>query len=183
MNHRLAYGLICCGLGALSAWSAPGTSSVKFDSTLSLLGITFHVECPNRPEGNDLTITPSGLAGDNAPANDRIDGTVMGAQVADLNSDGSPEVYVYIRSGPDARGSVVAYSANQRKSLSRIFVPDLSADPKVAEGYSGSDGYAVVGKTFVRSFPIGGGRFRKIEYKLVPGEAAWRLQAERVTEN
>ncbi len=83
---------------------------------------------------------------------------------------------------PDSRGSVVAYSANQRKSLSRILVPDLSGEPKAAEGYSGQDGYAVVGKSFMRRFPIAGGKIRQIEYKLVPGEASWRLQAENVTE-
>jgi hypothetical protein len=47
--------------------------------------------------------------------------------VADPNVDGSPEVYVYVQStGADAKGSVVACVANNRKSLSIAFLAPLS---------------------------------------------------------
>ena len=169
-------------MGAALGLVRAGYVLAPFNSTLSLQGVTFVVQCPNGPEGNTVTITPTGLLGDNTPMSDHIEGTVMGAEIADLNADGSPEVYVYIRTGPDSRGSVIAYGANQKKSLSRIFVPDLSGDPKAAAGYTGSDGFAVVENKFVRRFPVGGGKIRQIQYKLVPGEAGWKLQQEKVTE-
>ena len=169
------------GVSAALGLARAGYDSPPFDSTLSLLGITFHVECPNGQEGNIVKITTSGLPGDNVPTSDRIKGTVMGAEVADLNSDGLPEVYVYVRTGEDARGSVIAYSTNRNNSLSRIFVPELTDDPKVAAGYTGRDGYAVVGKAFMRRFPISGGKIRQIQYKLLPGDT-WSLKLEKVTE-
>jgi hypothetical protein len=182
VKYRLRLIVVACGVSAALGLIRAGNNSPPFDSTLSLLGVTFHVECPNGPEGNAVKITTSGLPGDGAPTSDRIKGTVMGAEVADLNSDGLPEVYVYVRTGEDARGSVIAYGVNRDKSLSRIIVPELSDDPRVAGGYTGRDGYEVVGKAFMRRFPISGGKNRQLQYKLVGGDASWSLQLERVTQ-
>jgi hypothetical protein len=45
-----------------------------------------------------LTITPSGLSIANDVIKQEIDGSVTGAEVADVNADGSPEIYVYVNS-------------------------------------------------------------------------------------
>lgn len=167
---------------------APGA----FDSELKLLGISFHVSSPNADSGNTVSIKPSGLLIDNAPVLRQIDGLVTGAEVADLNVDGSPEVYVYVRSrDPGARASLVAYSANRRKSLSEINLPRI-ADHKGADaGYRGHDEMAVVESTFVRRFPLFGGSdgapaptglMRQLQYKLVPGEASWQLRLDKMIE-
>ena len=115
-----------------------------FDRTLELLGIRFHITCANAGSLNMLQILPAGLEIDNSPIREEIDGTVSGAEVADLNGDGSPEIYVYVTSaGSGSYGSLVAYSANRRKSLSTIYLPPISNDPDLARGYMGHDRFAV----------------------------------------
>jgi hypothetical protein len=128
-----------------------------FDRKLSLLGVTFHMTSPNAESGNTVTITPAGLKGDNSPIKHKIGGRVIGAEVADLNVDQSPEIYVYGREpGPQARGVLVAYGANNKKSLSEIYLPPLSEHQGAAAGYHGRDEMAVVESTFARRFPIYG---------------------------
>ena len=50
-----------------------------------------------------------------------------GVSMVDINADGSPEIYVYVTSaGSGSYGSLVAYSANRRKSLSEIYLPPIA---------------------------------------------------------
>ena len=158
----------------------------SFDKTLSLQGITFHVQATNRGSINQVTITPSGLEGSNEVINQKIDGSVTGAEVADLNSDGSPEIYVYVTSaGSGAYGSLVAYSTNNKKSLTGIYFAPLEDDKKNFVGYMGHDEFAVVESSFARRFPIykkedsnanPTGGTRQLQYKLIAGEATWQLR-------
>ena len=165
---------------------------VPFDRTLTLQGVKFRVSCANDSSLNRLRIVPSGLALVNAPIDREIDGTVTGVEVADLNVDGSPELYVYVTSaGSGSYGSLVAYSANKRKSLSEIYLPPVTDSPAAAKGYMGHDDFAVVEDTFVRRFPVyrdgdtnaaPTGGVRQLQYKLKPGEAGWLLRLDRVVE-
>ncbi len=72
--------------------SPPVGALEAYDETLKLQGVTFRVECDNAASLNTLTLTPSGLEIDNSPITVEVDGIVTGAEVADLNADGSPEV-------------------------------------------------------------------------------------------
>jgi hypothetical protein len=177
--------------------SAPPAAAVPaaagaFDRTLELQGVTFRVTCPNASSTNQLTIVPSGLTGDNGPITQDVDGKVTGAEVADLNSDGSPEIYVYVQSaGSGSYGSLVAYSANQKRSLSMIHLPPVAENPKVSKGYMGHDAFAVVENRLVQRFPVyrtgdtnasPTGGTRQLHYKLVPGEAGWALRLDTVEE-
>jgi hypothetical protein len=165
---------------------------VPFDQTLKLQGIGFRVASANSGSINELKIVPSGLTIDNAPIVRSIDGQITRAEAADLNADGSPEVYVYIRSaGSGSYGTLVAFSANQRKSLSEIYLPPVTDDVKAAQGYRGYDEFAVVESTLVRRFPIymdrdtdavPSGGVRQMQYKLKAGEANWKLELDRVVE-
>ncbi len=169
--------------------AAPASSA--FDQTLELQGIRFHVTCANEGSLNTLRIVPAGLEIDNTPIERTIDGTVTGAEAADLDVDGSPEIYVYATSGGSGSyGSLVAYSANRRKSLSEIYLPPVTENA-AAKGYMGHDEFAVVENTLVRRFPVYSdtdtnasptGGMRQIQYDLVPGEAGWSLRVERVVE-
>jgi Periplasmic lysozyme inhibitor of I-type lysozyme len=171
--------------------NAPSTSvespaSVGFARTLALQGITFRVSCPNRGSINTLQIEPEGLLADNSPMVQEVEGTVRGADVADLNGDGSPEVYVYVESaGSGSYGSLVAYSANNRKSLSGIYLPPLSDQGQAAKGYMGHDQFSIAGDRLVQRFPIyrdgdpnaaPTGGMRRIEYRLEAGEVGWVLR-------
>lgn len=167
-------------------------SAAPYDQLLELDGIQFHVTSTNESSINTLRIVPSGLEIDNSPIVRTIDGTVTDAQVADLNSDGSPEIYVYVTSaGSGSYGSLVAYSANRRKSLSEIYLPPITQNVRASKGYMGHDEFGVSDAALVRRFPVyretdinaqpTGGR-RRIEYKLVAGEAGWILKLDKIGE-
>ena len=177
-----------------SVTGAPAKSSAAtpFDQKLELQGITFHVTCPNDSSQPTVTITPSGLAIDNSAMKQEAEGHVVLAEVADLNVDGSPEIYVYVQSaGSGSYASLVAYSANKKKSLSEIYLPPIADDPKASKGYQGHDEFRVVESTLVRRFPVyrdgdtnakPTGGTRQIQYKLAAGEAGWLLRADKVVE-
>ena len=163
-----------------------GSASNGFDKVLKLEGITFHVQATNEGSLNQLTITPSGLSIANDVIKQEIDGSVTGVEIADLNSDGSPEIYVYVNSaGSGSYGSLVAYSANNKKSLSGIYLAPLEDDKKNSIGYMGHDEFTIIENSFARRFPVYNegdanccpkGGTRQLQYKLVPGEATWQLK-------
>jgi len=175
------------GLGSAATWALNA-----YDQTLVLQGVTFRVQCDNAASENTLTVTPSGLEIDNASIRTEVDGIVTGAEVADLNADGSPELYVYVSSaGSGSYGSLAAWSANGKKSLSAIHLPELVEDPINGNGYMGHDELVVAEQYLVRSFPIyregdtnavPSGGTRQVQYKLEPGEASWRLVVDQMTE-
>jgi hypothetical protein len=164
----------------------------RLDRTLELQGIRFRLECANAGSVNTLRITPAGLEIDNRPLEVSVDGTVTGAEVADLDGDGSPELYVYVVSaGSGSYGTLVGYAANRRKSLSGIYLPPVDGNPAAAKGYMGHDEFAVVENVLVRRFPVyrdgdtnaaPTGGTRQLQYKLTPGEAGWILQLDRQVE-
>jgi hypothetical protein len=172
--------------------AAAKSSAAGFDQKLELQGITFHVTCPNDRSAPTVTITPSGLAIDNSAMKQEAEGHVVLAEVADLNVDGSPEIYVYVQSaGSGSYASLVAYSANKKKSLSQIYLPPITDDPKASKGYMGHDEFRVVESALVRRFPVyrdgdtnakPTGGTRQIQYKLAAGEAGWLLRADKVVE-
>jgi hypothetical protein len=174
--------------GARPAPRAPAPQ-VPFEKTLTLQGVSFRVTCPNNSPANILGIVPSGLEIDNSPISREIDGQVAGAEIADLNADGSPEIYVYVTSaGSGSYGSLVAYSANRRKSLSEIDLPAVVSNGSTWRGYMGHDEFAVGENVLARRFPVyrpgdtnakPTGGVRQLQYKLVPGEAGWLLKLDR----
>ena len=171
------------------ATSEAQPAEVSFAQVIELQGVTFNVVSPNAASANTVTVSTTGLEIDDSAWTQEVDGIVTGAEVADLNVDGSPEVYVYVKStGADAKGSVVAYVANNRKSLSIAFMAPLSDTPGAADGYRGQDEFAVLEGVLGRRFPIhdesgaSTGRTRQLQYTLNAGEAGWFLKADKVLE-
>lgn len=161
--------------------------TLPFDKKEELQGITFQVFSPNPRSGNRLTVTPAGLEADNTPIEMDVTGIITRSEVADINADGSPEVYVYGFDGTSQ--TVLAWSANKKKSLSPISMPDL--DAAQSKGYRGGDEYAVVEGILGRRFPVypddrpgskPTAKVRQIQYKLHPGEAGWVLKADKTVE-
>lgn len=171
---------------------ATNETSTGFDQNYKLQGITFRVSSANNSSLNTLTIQPGGLELGNKPISVEIDGSVTAAEIADLDGNGSPEIYVYVSSaGSGSYGSLVAYAVNNGKSLSPIYISPISDDKKNSTGYMGHDEFRVVELTLVRRFPIymkcdinakPSGGVRQLQYKLVAGEASWILRLDRVVE-
>jgi hypothetical protein len=163
-----------------------------FERTLELQGIRFDVTCANEGSINTLHIVPANLETDNSPIERTIHGIVTGAEVADLDADGSPEIYVYVTSaGSGSYGSLVAYSVNRCKSLSEIYLPHVTENKVASEGYMGHDEFAVGEGVLIHRFPVyrdgdtnagPTGGTRQLQYKLVPGEAGWILKVDRMVE-
>lgn len=171
--------------------SAPAEAA-GFNKEFDLQGVHFVVAASNSGSLNTLTITPSGLAEVNDVITREIDGTVTNAEVADINADGSPEIYVWVNSaGSGSYASPVGYSANNKKSLSEIYFPPISDDPVNGKDYMGHDEFAVVEGVVAQRFPIyaqgdanakPSGKMRQLQYKLTQGEAGWVMKLDRVTE-
>jgi hypothetical protein len=201
--------MTACGKSAPEASQAPATASaattpsaapapaappapVAFDKTLTSKGITFRVTAANDSSAGTVTIVPSGLTVTNDTITQEIDGTVVSAEVADLDVNGWPELYVFTRSaGSGSYGSVIGQAVNNGKSLSAIFLPDIAEDAKLAQGYMGHDEFAIVENTLARRFPIyapgdtnaaPSGKMRQVSYALAAGEAGWVLRTRDVTE-
>lgn len=175
--------------GAAQTTPTRAPSAGPFDRKLEMHGITFRVASPNSPSGNRVEIATRGLTIDNSPWTQEVDGVVIGAEVADINADLSPEIYVYVQGrGEEAGAALVAYSANRKRSLSAITLPELALQPGATRGYCGHDEMAVVEGVIARRFPICDddrkptGKWRQIQYKLVPGEAGWQLRVDRTIE-
>jgi hypothetical protein len=177
----------------LSLNLSPTTDSAQpFDQTLELQGVRFQVK-GEWVDGNPVVrISPQGLEIDNSAITRPLTGNIARAEVADLDRDGSPEIYVFARApGRGMPGELVAYAANHKKSLSEIYLPPVGENTKVAEGYQGEDEFAVVENMLVRRFPVyesaeaGAGRtgkMRQVEYRLVAGEAGWVLKGGDATD-
>jgi len=174
-------------IGSISLYA----KQFSFDKVVSLQGITFHVTTVGEGSLRQLSIVPTGLEGSNSVINQEIDGGVSGVEIEDLNGDGSPEIYIYITSaGSGSYGNVVAYSANNKKSLSGIYLPEIDASSKEGKGYMGHDVFSLVENSLVRRFPIykendsnakPTGGTRQLQYKLKAGEASWILKLVNTT--
>lgn len=191
-NYTLGVSIASTDKPAATASETFPAIEASFDKTLELQGIRFHVMSSHKGGADTLRIVPTGLEIDNSPIVQTINGTVTGAEVADLNVDGSPEIYIYVTStGNGSYGSLVAYSANRRKSLSEIYLRPVTQDTAASKGYRGHDEFAVVESVLVQRFPIyrstdtnakPTGGMRQLQYKLVPGEAGWLLKLDKVVE-
>ena len=166
-----------------SAWAGAG-----FHKTLNLQGISFQVHSSGEGSQQQLTITTTGAKPPIKPIRQTVNGQVVGAEVADLNSNGMPEIYVFVQgAGSGSYGEVVAFAVNKGSELSPITLPELTGAN--AQGYQGHDQFQVVESCLARRFPIykpgdsnakATGGQRQICYKLKAGEAGFLLQPASV---
>lgn len=177
-------------LGAVGADAmALGANAKGFQQKLSLHGITFVVSSPNKGSVNTLRVMPSGKISSKKPIVTKVDGTVTGAEIADLNGDGWPELVVFVTSaGSGSYGSLVGFSVSRGKSITGFILPDLIKDTQASQGYRGHDEFAIVENTLVRRFPVyldgdtnaqPTGGSRQLRYQLVPGDATRLLKVLR----
>lgn len=183
--------------GTYYKWSEPIDESqidlTAFSRVLRLQDVGFHVSSRKVDDRTQLVVIPFGLEQVNTPDTTRFYGSVVEAEVEDMNSDGSPELLIYaVADGSGSYGDVVAYSVNNGKSMSRVNFPPLDQEEAAySEGYMGHDEFALVERTLVRRFPIylngdsnanPTGGTRQLEYRLEEGEAMRQLVLFRSTD-
>ncbi|MFM8260390.1 MAG: PliI family lysozyme inhibitor of I-type lysozyme, partial [Vulcanococcus sp.] len=150
----------------------------------SLQGVTFQVKATGEGSLQQLVVKASENGKPLPVVETETDGHVTGMEVEDLNSDGKPELVVYVTSaGSGSYGSVKAWTVSKGHTLLPINMPELSG--KWAKGYMGHDSFAVVETSLMRKFPVyrpsdsnakPTGGICTITYKLVPGEASWQFK-------
>ena len=165
----------------------------SFQKTLQFKGISFDVNTKGSGSLRQLVIQPKGFEETNKSFELEIDGKVTDAQVTDLNSDGFPEVLIFTQSaGSGSYGNLIAFSANGVKSMSRVYFPPANENPKLNKGYMGHDTFLIQESTLIQEFPIYNegdpnssptGGIRRIEYKMVDGEAARKFVADKISES
>lgn len=163
-----------------------------FSKTLSLQNIGFDISTTGKGAIQQLTIQPYGLKNDNKKISIEVDGQVTNAEIEDLNSDGFPEILIYTSSaGSGSYGNVIGYSVNNGKSVSQIYFPNISDNPKANKGYMGHDEFAIVETSLVQRFRIYNtgdtnnkptGNMRQIQYKLKDGEASRKFVVDKIIE-
>jgi len=163
-----------------------------FQKTLTLQNITFDIKSSGEGSIQQLLIQPKGLEIDNQDISREIDGSVVDAEIEDLNSDGSPEIVIYtVSAGSGSYGNVIGYSVNNGKSMSEIYFPDLFDNKEASTGYMGHDQFTIMESTLARRFPVykegdtnnnPTGGTRQIEYKLKDGEASRSFVIDKISE-
>lgn len=163
-----------------------------FHKNLSLQNISFFISSTGEGSINQLTIQPYGLKKDNKPIKIAVEGTIVNAEIEDLNSDGYPEVLIYTTSaGSGSYGNVIGYSVNNGKSISQISFPNIADNPQASKGYMGHDEFAIVETSLVQRFQIYNpgdsnghptGKIRQIQYKLKDGEASRKFVVDKIVD-
>lgn len=162
-----------------------GGGQSNFYRSLSFEGVTFDI---NASGNGMLTIRAYGLQGDDDVAEHQVYGkNITGAEVADLDGNGSPEVFVYLTSGNQSYGEVIAYSVLGRSAMVQVYFPGVQNNQAVNNGYMGYDEFAIVENRLVQRFPIfqygrRSGKSRRIEWQMVRGENSPVFRVGRVTE-
>jgi hypothetical protein len=128
----------------------------KVDSTLKIGKVGYRVECKNKKyDRNELTVRPVGFESAAREMNFYINGRVAKAQVDDLNSDGYPDLVLFIYSDSNAvYGTVYAFMSEANKSITPAVLPDVMLDGKVNGGYKGHDQFSLMEGYLLQKFPI-----------------------------
>lgn len=192
MTRLIAKALVSTAMLWLAPVSLHASDSKPqpFFTQLTLQEMTFQVESPNQGSINLVTVRAQSKEKDLGPIEVEADGTIANVEVADLDGNGFPEVYIYVNSaGSGAYGSLIAYASNRNLSISEIYLPPLDQDPEATEGYMGHDEFAVGENALLRRFPVyregdvnaaPSGGMRQVQYRLVTGEAGWVLEPHKV---
>ncbi|MBT8306084.1 MAG: PliI family lysozyme inhibitor of I-type lysozyme [Maribacter sp.] len=165
----------------------------KFSRVLNLQDVGFNISSIEKDGKNTLTIFTFGLKEHEYNETFDIEGEeVINAEVEDLNSDGSPELFVYTQSvGSGSYGNVYVFSVNNNKSMSEVYFQPTAENSKINKGYMGHDEFSLVENTLGQRFPIykegdtnaePTGGTRQVSYRLVEGEAMRKLEVEKITD-
>ena len=165
----------------------------SFQKLLQFKDISFDIKTKGSGSLRQLIIQPKGFEETNKNFELEIDGKVTDAQIADLNSDGFPELLIFTQSaGSGTYGNVIAFSSNGSKSMSQVYFQPPGENPKLNKGYMGHDSFLINESTLIQEFPIykegdpnsnPTGGIRRIQYKLVDREASRKFVTDKISES
>ena len=191
MSHLKRTGLLTAVLCLLLPLGLTGEG---FDKTLKdpQSGISFVVHSKVVPmDHSTVTVSVQGLKGA-AKIRKKLDyATVDRAEIADLNGDGMPEIYLFTLSmGNGGYQTLLGFAVTKDGRLVPIRYKEPADDSKAMRGYRGFDDYFIVGNELIRRFPIyrsdeepqccPTGGHRLLYYKLVPDGNGFRLMLSRI---
>lgn len=147
--------LLFAGLLCFAATDAQ-VSFNKIDSTLKIGRVGYRVECRNKStEVNQLSVRPVGFDGSARELNFPLRGRVLKAEIDDLNSDGYPDLVLYIYSdSAGIFGTVYAFLSEANKSITGCVLPDPMMNGKINSGYKGHDQFILMEGNLLQKFPI-----------------------------
>jgi len=136
-----------------------------------------------------LTIRSHGFAKEGYMKKDLDYALVDHGDIADLNGNGKPEIYLFTaQMGSGVYGSVIAYEVAEDGELIPIRYREFDDNSKLLQQYMGHDEFFIVGNRLIRRFPLyrendgnccpSGGHLL-IYYKLVPRGSGWELKMDR----
>lgn len=176
----------------LSKQSEVSIDSTNFSKILSYQNFSFEVSSIGEGSVQQLIIESKGLEITNDKQTMEIEGSVVNAEIGDLNLDGFPEVLIYtVSAGSGSYGNVIGYSVNNGKSISQVYFPQISDNEIASKGYMGHDEFAIVETSLVQRFKLYNegdtnanptGKMRQIQYKLVDGEASRKFVVDKIVE-
>ena len=145
-------------MASMLLWASAEAQVVvpRIDSTLKFGRAGYRVECKNRKyDQNQLDIRPIGFDNEARPMSFLLTGRVAKAEIDDLNSDGYPDLVLYVYTDSSAIfGTVYAFISKANKSIAGCFLPDPMMDGKINEGYRGHDVFSLMQGYLLEKFPI-----------------------------
>lgn len=151
MKRSRAHLLFCCVI--LAGLMISCNQVFVFKKTLSLNDKEFKVESKPGLKNDSLKVELILPAGEKFVLEREIDRKIYAAEIADLDANNVPEIYIYGKSNDgDEYGDVYSFTANNDGSLTEIFVPTL--DPYISRGYMGHDKFDVSGSYLNRQFKV-----------------------------
>lgn len=192
-SARITFSLLSLMLVGLSGCAVVNPDTTKdvtdFSKSMDWNSDYFEVRSAN----GKVTIRTFGQDDGNEVFEHAITGEVTGAEAADLNQDGYPEVLVFVtEAGSGSYGNVIGYSSNNGKSMTQVQFPPTAENPKINQGYMGHDSFSTAEDTLVQTFPVykpgdsnasPTGPTRQVQYVLVDGNPTRRLVVARTFEN
>ena len=138
-----------------------------------------------------ITLTTKGFTEVNEPLQLEESDPFDHAFVADINGDDFDELYIITRSvGSGSYANIYGFSSNKDKSVTPIFIPELSDDDfvKFFPKYMGHDTFYIENNKLMRKYkqfkkedeqccPTGEMKF--LQYILKMGEASWILKVKK----
>jgi hypothetical protein len=153
----------------------------RIDTTVKVGKVGYKVTCKNKKvDENELDVRPIGFDNEAKPMDFMLRGRVAKAEIDDLNSDGYPDLVLYVYMDSSAVfGTVYAFVSKENKTFIGCILPDPMMDGKINEGYKGHDQFSLMEGFLLEKFPIykagddkdkPSGGMRAILYQLVPDE-------------